>query len=451
MTLSQLSNYGPSFQLKIITSLLNNKGFLINIADVIYIDYFDNSGHKWLIQNILDYYSKYHTVPTLDYLKMEVKKVENESLRSSILQQLREALQLEKEDLTWVQDEFTNFCINQKLKQALLTSVDLLKEGEYETIKELINNALKSGQDKNIGHIYTKDLESRYREDARNPIPTPWEEFNDLFQGGLGKGDFGLIFGNPGGGKSWAMIAMAVHAAKLGYKVLYYTLELSEDYIGKRFDACLTGIPFVKVNSQKSTISQMIEKLPGEIIVAEFPPGKASISTIENHIEKCKDFDFEPDIIFIDYVDLLSTKKKTTDRKGEIDDIYISTKGLAKQLKIPIWSVSQVNRQGAKDNIIEGDKAAGSYDKIMITDVCISLSRKKEDKVNKTGRFHIMKNRYGMDGMSYNALVDTNVGHFEILDTEVILSEDNSDTDYFNKREKEKLKSEFDNFFELNK
>jgi hypothetical protein len=60
---------------------------------------------------------------------MEVKKVENESLRSSIVQQLREALQLENEDLTWVQDEFQTFCVNQQLKQALLTSVDFLERG----------------------------------------------------------------------------------------------------------------------------------------------------------------------------------------------------------------------------------------------------------------------------------------------------------------------------------
>ena len=71
------------------------------------------------------------------------------------------------------------------------------------------------------------------------------------------------------------------------------------------------------------------------------------------------------------------------------------------------------NSPGAKDDVIEGDKAAGSYDKIMITDVAISLSRKKEDKVNGTGRFHIMKNRYGMDGMTYNIKMDTNNGHIQ--------------------------------------
>ena len=152
------------------------------------------------------------------------------------------------------------------------------------------------------------------------------------------------------------------------------------------------------------------------MIIKEYSPGKASISTLEAHIKKCIEQDFKPDLVIIDYVDLLRSKRTGSERKEEIDDIYVSTKGLARELKIPIWSVSQVNRAGAKDDIIEGDKAAGSYDKIMITDISISLSRKKEDKVAGTGRFHIMKNRYGGDGMTFGAKVDTATGRFEIFD-----------------------------------
>ena len=68
---------------------------------------------------------------------------------------------------------------------------------------------------------------------------------------------------------------------------------------------------------------------------------------------------------------------------------------------------------GAKDSVIEGDKAAGSYDKMMVADICLSLSRQKEDKVLGTGRVHVMKNRYGQDGMTYNVKMDTNNGHIE--------------------------------------
>jgi predicted ATP-dependent serine protease len=345
-----------------------------------------------------------------------MKKVSNEVLQLSIKEQLREAYQASNEDLEYVEKEFSSFCKNQQLKKALLSSVDLLNSGDFESIRHLIDNALKAGAEKNIGHEYNKDTEARYREDSRKIVETPWGKFNELMQGGLGNGDFGLIFGNPGGGKSWTLVALGGFAVKMGYNVLHYTLELGEDYVGRRYDAYFTGKPVDTLSKNKQAIEEIIPQLPGQLIIKEYAPGQATVNTIRAHIQKCQDLDFNPDLIIIDYVDLLSSKKRSQDRKGEIDDIYVSTKGLAKELQLPIWSVSQVNRAGAKDDVIEGDKAAGSYDKIMITDVAISLSRKKEDKVNGTGRFHFMKNRYGMDGMTFSVVADTSTGHFEVTD-----------------------------------
>ena len=416
MTLNSLSTYGTAFQVKVLSSLLTHKGFLQNINDVLSEEYFDNQAHKWIIGEILNYYEEYHTTPTMEVLKVEMKKVENEVLQLSIKEQLREAYQASSSDLEYIENEFSSFCKNQQLKKALLNSVDLLNSGDFEAIRGLIDNALKAGAEKNIGHEYIKDTEARYREEARTTVPTPWDKFNNLMQGGLGNGDFGLIFGNPGGGKSWTLVALGGFAVKLGYNVLHYTLELGEDYVGRRYDAFFTGKSVDTLFKSKDKIEEVVKELPGQLIIKEYAPGQATVNTLRAHIQKCNDLEFKPDLIIIDYVDLLSSKKRTQDRKGEIDDIYVSTKGLAKELQLPIWSVSQVNRAGAKDDVIEGDKAAGSYDKIMITDVAISLSRKKEDKVNGTGRFHFMKNRYGMDGMTFSVVADTSTGHFEVTD-----------------------------------
>lgn len=416
MTLTSIESYGISFQIKVLSALLTDKPFLQNINDVLTEEYFNNTAHKWIINEVLKYYGKYHTNPTMDVLKVEMKRIDNEVLQLSIKEQLKEAYRSSDEsDLTYVKQEFANFCKNQQLKRALLNSVDLLKAGDYDSIRSLVDSALRSGQDKNIGHEYNKDTESRYREEDRTPIPTPWDKFNVILQGGLGEGDFGLIFGNPGGGKSWSLIAMGAHAVKCGYNVIHYTLELGEGYIGRRYDAYFTDIPVDKLKFNREKVGEATTDLPGNLIIKEYPMGKASLSTIEGHIKKCIDLDFKPDLIIIDYVDLLSSKRTNRERKDEIDDIYMGTKGLARELKLPIWSVSQVNRAGAKDNIIEGDKAAGSYDKIMIADFAMSLSRQKKDKVSGTGRFHIMKNRYGADGMSFNAKVDTSTGHIDIM------------------------------------
>ena len=416
MTLKSIQEYGPKFQVKVLSSLLTHKEFLTNIYDILNEEDFNNQAHRWIVKEILKYYDKYHTVPSLDILKVEVKKIENEVLQLSIKEQLREAYIASDEDLKYVQEEFTGFCKNQQLKKALLSSVDLLKAGDYDSIKIMVEEALKAGADKNIGHEYNLDIETRYREDSRKPIPTPWDRINELLQGGLGEGDFGLIFGNPGGGKSWSLVALGGHAVRMGYNVLHYTLELGEDYVGRRYDAFFTKIPVNHIAEHQDQVKEIVPQIPGKLVIKEFPMGKATIHTIESHIRKCSDLELKPDLVLIDYVDLLSSKRKNVDRKYEIDDIYTSTKGLARELKIPIWSVSQVNRAGAKDDVIEGDKAAGSYDKIMITDFCLSLSRKAKDKVNGTGRFHVMKNRYGMDGLTYGVKADTSTGHFEVHD-----------------------------------
>jgi replicative DNA helicase len=436
---SKLNMYGLNFQIKVLSSLLKNKKFLLNIRDVITSDYFDNQAMQWLVEHVVKYFDKYHSTPTLDTLHIEVKKIDNDVLKTAVIDQLKEAYKASNEDAEYVENEFSNFCKNQQLKKALLTSVDLLGNGMYDDIRHLINGALKAGMDKNIGHEYEKDVEDRYRDEYRKAIATPWSVVNELLQGGLGGGDFGLIFGGPGGGKSWSLIALGAAAVQAGYNVCHYTLELSEAYIGKRYDACFTNISVAQIQEHRKDVETVVSNLSGRLIIKEYPMGKATISTIESHIQKCRDLDQAPDLVLIDYVDLLKADRSSKDRKDEIDDVYVAAKGLARELNLPIWSVSQVNRAGANDNIIEGDKAAGSYNKMMITDFAMSLSRRRQDKAGGTGRFHIMKNRYGMDGITYAAIIDTSTGRIDIDTNEL------SEEDMENERPK-KLNENFDSF-----
>jgi replicative DNA helicase len=421
-SLAKLSQYGKGFQLKVLGALLTDKKFVLNTRDLLRVEYFDSDAHKWIVETLVKYFDKYHTTITMDILKVELQKVENDILQTAVKSELRGCYESTQEDLEYVQEEFTTFAKNQELKTALLNSADLLNQGDFDGIRGMIEKAMRAGMDKNMGHEYNKDIESRYRQDYRPTIPTPWPILNEGIQGGWGPGDLIIMFGNPGGGKSWTMVAAAAHAVQLGFNVNYYTLELGEDYVGKRFDCYFTGYGIEEVNKHRSEVEKIVGKLKGKLIVKEYPPKGASINTIKSHIQKCIDMDHKPDLVVIDYVDYLKapSKHKFADKKDEIDDVFIATKGLAKELKIPILTPSQVNRMGAKDNVIEGDKAAGSYDKMMVADICLSLSRMKEDKVLGTGRIHVMKNRYGMDGMTYDAKVDTNNGHIEILGNAIL-------------------------------
>lgn len=451
--LNSLTQYGASFQIKVLSSLLKSREFLQNIHDILNPEEFDNPAYQWIVKETLKYYEKYNTNPTPEYMSIEVKKIDNEVLRITIVEQLKESLKVINQDQEYVETEFSNFCKNQQLKKALMSSVDLLAKGQYDDIRSIIDKALKSGQDRSVGHEYEKDIETRYRVEERAAIPTSWNHINELLMGGLGVGDLGVILGGPGSGKSWFLVNIGAQAIKMGYTVFHYTLELSQDYVGKRYDSLLTGFEFQQIHNYISKIEKAITDLKGKLIIKEYPMGKTTPSTIESHIQKCITLGVTPDLIIIDYVDLLRSRNKSNERKDEIDDVYTSIKGMARQIKTPIWTVSQVNRMGSKDDIIEADKIAGSYDKIMITDFAMSLSRKREDKLNGTGRIHVIKNRYGSDGMTYAAKINTSNGHIEIdnseLDDSTLVIESNNkfQSGSINTEEKNYLATKF---FELN-
>ena len=412
--MSKLTQYGHAFQIKALAILITDRDFLQQIADIVSPDYFDNDAGKWVMRKTLSYFNEYKTVPTMEVFKVEVGKINQELQSVAVKDLLKQAYKASKSlDLDYVKDTFLDFCKNQTLKNALMKSVDLLELGDYDDIRNLIDRALKAGTERDIGHEYMTELEDRFREEARNTVATPWPLINNLLSGGLGQGDLGMIAGGPGGGKSWALVAIGATAVKLGYTVIHYTLELSEKYVGRRYDACLTEIPVGEITLHKEKVKKTIEELRGGLYIREYPAGQATVNTIHAHLEKCVQQNIKPDLIIIDYADLL-TSKASTEKRDKLDDIYTNLRGLATELKLPIWTASQVNRSGAREDIIQGDRMAESYSKMMITDFAMSLSRNAEDKEGGTGRWHIMKNRYGADGITYDSVMDTAIGKIAI-------------------------------------
>jgi len=150
MTLKSLQQYGKGFQLKVLGSLLTDKTFLLNVRDVLQEGYFDADSHKWIISQIISYFDNYHTNITMDVLKVELQKVENEVLVVALKEELRNSYEASQDDLEYIQEEFTTFCKNQEMKAAILNSTDLLKDGDFDGIRNQIEKAMKAGMDKNM-------------------------------------------------------------------------------------------------------------------------------------------------------------------------------------------------------------------------------------------------------------------------------------------------------------
>jgi|TARA_R110000824_G_scaffold344_10_gene2564 hypothetical protein len=416
MGISNLSQFGHAFQIKSIVALMTKPKFLEQVVDILDEQYYDGDSTKWIIKHCKEYFIKYNKSITMDAFKVTVNEIENEILKTSVIESLKEVFQsFESDDLEFVQDKTVDFFRNQALKTAIMESVSVLEQnGDFEVIKQLIDEAMKAGMERDIGHKYLAEIEARYEEMARETIETPWEVVNELMQGGLGGGELGVVVAPAGVGKSWILAAIGAECVKRGKTVVHYSLELNEAYVGLRYDSIFTGIANQNLKYHKEDVEKKLDGLPGNLIIKYFPTKTASVHSLSSHLQRTRTLEGDVDLVIVDYADVMRDASAAKEMRHALGNIYEDLRGLAGELQVPLWTASQANRSALDEDIIEAQKVSESYIKVMTADFVMSLSRKVEDKIGNTGRFHIIKNRFGPDGLTYPAKVNTNNGHVDI-------------------------------------
>ena len=418
--IDNLHKYGLEFQVKIIASLLTDKVFLERVVDIIEIEAFENESHRWIIKEVIQYHAEYKDLPTMQVFKVRVDTIENPDFKATVTEHLKTVyMKISEKDLQFVRDEFLEFCKNQKLKNAILESVDFLKTGEYERIKGLVDNAMKAGMERNLGHNYHKDLAGRMSEMCRKTIPTGWDVVDSLMDGGLGPGELGIVVAPAGIGKSWLLCSLGAKAMKTGKNIAHFTLELNENYVGLRYDCCFTHIDFQEIKHRQPEVAEAIKKINGKLFVKYFPLKTVSAQSLKFHIERIQALEgIRIDEMVVDYADILRPleKEKNSNSYSEAGGIYEELRQVAGELQIPVWTASQTNRSGGQEDVVQAHNIADSYRKIMTADFVISVSRNTQDKANNTARCHVIKNRFGPDGITLYAKMNTGNGDIEIYD-----------------------------------
>ena len=412
----RLSEYGYGFQVKVIAAMFTDRSFLQQIADIIQSDYFESDANSWLLEIILTHFREYKSPPSKDVLKVKVTEIDNDILKTAILEQLKEVFRyMESDDLSFVKDEILKFCKNQEIKRAIMDSVGLLKMGNYDEIKTKIDGAMKAGADTNIGLDYKANITARYAEASRQTITTGWDVVDDLMDGGLAPGELGVVMAPAGIGKSWMLINIGANAMRAGHTVIHYTLELNENYVGQRYDSVLTGINAQTLKHHQDTVQEKMNSLRGDLIVKYFPTKSVGVMGIKAHLEKTIMLGKTPALVIVDYGDLLKINAKK-DKHEALEELYEELRGMAGEYDIPVWTASQAGRSALEEDVIEADKIASSYGKVMVADFLMSLSRKVEDKMSGTGRGHVIKNRFGPDGITLPSKINTNNGQFQFFE-----------------------------------
>ena len=411
-----LIQFGHKFQTKIISSLLGDKVFLQTICDILEPEYFDSDSNKWISQTIRDYFFEYKTSPTLEVMKVKIDELENDILKVAVVNDLKESWRLiQSTDLKFVQEQTLEFCRNQVIKAAIMGSVDLLEVGQYDEIKKMVDEAMKAGTERDLGHDYIVGIEERLQKSTRDTVKTGWDPIDEVMDGGLGAGELGVVVAPAGIGKTWCLQSMGASAVKNGLNVVHYTLELNQNYVGLRYDTIFSGVPTANIKFYQDDVKKKIDALEGTLLIKYFPTKSATVQTLAAHLSQIEIQGTKPDLILVDYADIL--KGMGSEKRHVLENIYEDLRGLAGEVECPIWTASQANRSSLEEDVIDATKVAEAYSKVMIADFVVSVSRKVEDKIANTGRFHVIKNRFGPDGVTYPSQINTNQGKIEVFES----------------------------------
>jgi len=411
--------FGKSFQENLCQIILEDRPFCDQIEEVMEINFLELHYLQVFVNTIFNYRKKYGTHPSYDIVATMLKsdlEYETEAVRMQVRNYFSRIMSGEVHGSDFIKDRALDFCKKQKIKEAMMLSIKKLKTSSFDDIQKIINDALKLGTDTNFGHDWLKDFEARFALKSRDPVSTGWRRIDEITKGGLGKRELGVVIAPTGAGKSMVLVHLGSEAVKAGKTVIHYTLELADTVVGARYDCCITGVTLQDHKINKERIFDMVSELDGHLIIKEYPTKSASTSTIKNHIEKLRKRGIEPDMIIVDYGDLLRPLKSTNEKRHDLENIYEELRAIAQIYDCPLWTASQTNRSGLNAEVITMEAISEAFNKCFVSDFIFSLSRTIQDKNSNKGRLFIAKNRNGPDGFVYPAFVDWSNVKINILE-----------------------------------
>lgn len=423
---NEFQKLGKSFQEKVLHALIVDKKWSMSFVEVFNVDEcFDYPPLKISATTYINYYNKYKEFPSLDLLKTIIKD-EYPNVNDLVIREKTIAIlnKFEKSedlsDLHWVKEKAFGYCRQQLLKTALLKGAEVIATEKYETVVDLMKNALAAGMATSPGHDYNADIDARYSETYRNPVATGVPQLDDkkIMNGGLGMGEVGIIVAPTGVGKSHVLVHLGASAILNGKEVFYFTMELNERLIGIRFDSHIMNIPSLECQDNKDLIKEYFQKNSdklGKLRIKEYPTRTITANTIKAYVERMSYKNIRPDLIIVDYAGIMRSTEKFDLPRLELQCIIQELRKLAQELRIPIWTALQANKEGAKSDIIDVTNMAESYGQAAEADFVLGLQRKSENKSTGLGNVFIAKSRLGIDGIQYAIHLDTACSKLRIL------------------------------------
>ena len=416
---ADFGRYGKSFQEGLVQLIFEDRPFADQITEVLDVEFLELEYLRTFVAKIVHYRTKYGKHPSTNAM-ISILRTELDRESEVTQQQVRDYFARVHtneiaDDIDYIKETSLDFCRKQKLKEAMMKSVNLLQTCSFDEISKVINDALKLGSENNFGHDFIADFEERYKPKFRLPVTTGWKEIDTITSGGLGRNELGVVIAPTGAGKSMALVHLGSQAIKEGKTVVHYTLELQDTVVACRYDSCITQYPLSDLTNFKDEIFEEISNLDGTLIVKEYPTKSASTNTIKAHLARLVKRGITPGLIIVDYADLLRPIVVRKEKRTELESIYEELRGLSNEMNCPVWTASQTNRSGLNAEVVTMEQISEAFNKCFVADFICTLSRTIEDKQNNKAKMFIAKNRNGPDGIVYDLFMDTSSVNIKML------------------------------------
>lgn len=421
----------------ILAGMFQNAEYCRNVIPYLKEDYFDDFHSKKIFAEIYNYLNQYKDIPSVDALKIALdnRRDMSESHYEEANKLLDELKQRDPvKNVQWLVDETEKFCQEKAIYNSIRESIAILdgtnSKLDKGAIPQMLQDALGISFDTRVGHDYFEDADERYeyyhRKEAR--LQFDIELLNEVTNGGLPPKSLTVFAATTGVGKSLTMCHMAANHLMYGKKVLYITMELAEEEVSRRIDANILDTKIGDIENLpedvfKKRISRYKNKSTGKLIVKEYPTGGANAAHFRHLLNELRiKKNFEPDVIYIDYLNICSSARI---RGGGDANSYMLIKSIAEELRglavefaVPVVTATQLNRGAYGSTDVDLDNTSESMGLPATADAFFALITSEE--LESLGQVMIkqLKNRWGDLGRHRRFVIGIERAKMKLFDLE---------------------------------
>ena len=420
----------------ILNKLLTDEQYLRKVIPFVQGEYFADAQQRLLFEAINKFVVKYNALPSKEALKIDFKDDKNITEQDlTALDTLLERTQVPIDvNEKWLLDSTETFCKDKAVYNAIVHSIHVLdgrdKINSKDGIPDRLREALGVSFNKNVGHDYIDNAESRFeyyhRKESR--LPFDLDLFNKITNGGIPNKTLNICLAGTGVGKSLFMCHVAASILAQGKNVLYITLEMAEERIAERIDANLMNITMDDLKDlSKSMFDNRIDKIKsktqGKLIIKEYPTASAHVGHFKALLNELKlKREFIPDIIFIDYLNICASSRF---KPGNGVNSYTYVKAIAEELRglavehdLPVFSATQTTRSGFSNSDVELTDTSESFGLPATADFMFALISNED--LEKLGQLLVkqLKNRYNDPSANKRFMVGVDRSKMKLFDLE---------------------------------